>query len=153
RNRNAPRRNAILDYVTKQAAACRRMCVWQSDGSSVQPGKVIKPHSTISGSIMHLWRRQRTPEPRARPRPKYPTKDWPADSSPEQIHLWRRGKLLQSLTIPFAASGLAHIAFRRQFRSFEIAQDLLRALKDRFRHSRKARDLDAIALICATLDN
>ena len=72
--------------------------------------------------------------------------------SPKQIHLRGRGELLEFVALLLAA-GLADVAFGREFGFFEVHQDLLRAFQHFFRHAGEARDLDAVAFVCAAFDD
>src|ERR1044071_2662877 len=73
----------------------------------------------------------------------------PLSGSAEQIKLRRRSELLEFLALGAMTRLLADSAFGREFGLFEVAQDFLGAVEDRFGDSGQAGDLDAVTLVGA----
>src|SRR5260221_181617 len=71
----------------------------------------------------------------------------------KQIHLRRRLKLFELLAVLRAARGLSHVAFGREFAFLQVAEDDFRALQNLLRHAGQSRDMDAVALVRAALDD
>jgi hypothetical protein len=60
--------------------------------------------------------------------------------------------LLEFVALLLAAR-LADVAFGREFRFFEVHQDLLRAFQHFLRHAGQSCDMDALALVRAAFDD
>src|ERR1039457_2746307 len=71
----------------------------------------------------------------------------------EQIHLRRRGELLELVAVLLAARGLAYGTFGREFGFFKVAENHLRTFQYFLWHAGQARDMDAVTLVRAAFDD
>jgi len=71
----------------------------------------------------------------------------------EEIQLRRGLDPAESLPLDALPRDITRLPVRRKFRLLEVAQDGLGTLDNRLWHACQARDVDAVALVRATLDD